>query len=125
MIFLYLYISRYLEIFSRLNKSLIVAISDPNNIYVLDAIKFITGCPIQPVISPESAIQKSIDSYYAEDSALSEVIKGLEETYGTGVGLMALIDSSEYLEIALKEGSAAAYLNAGVGDEVRISGTSA
>ena len=54
-----------------------------------------------------------------------EVIRGLEETYATGEGLMALIGSSEYLEIALKEGSAAAYLNAGVGDEVRISGTSA
>jgi len=33
---------------SKLNRTLLVAISDPNNIYVLDAIKFITGCTVQP-----------------------------------------------------------------------------
>ena len=48
------------------------------------------------------------------------VVKGLNDTYGTGDGLMALIGSSGYLEIALKDGSAAAYLQAGAGDEVRI-----
>jgi len=64
---------------SRLNKNLIVAISDPNNIYVLDAIKFITGCSIQPVISPEKAIQKAIEVYYKDENALSQIIKGLED----------------------------------------------
>jgi len=64
---------------SKLGKTLIVAISDPNNIYVLDAIKFITGCNIQPVISPEKAIQKSIDSFYQDVSGLDEVIKGLKD----------------------------------------------
>ena len=48
---------------SKFGKTLIVAISDPNNIYVLDAIKFITGCNIQPVISPENTIQKAIENY--------------------------------------------------------------
>jgi len=38
---------------SKLGKNLIVAISDPNNIYVLDAIKFITVWSIHPLISPE------------------------------------------------------------------------
>jgi len=52
---------------SKLNKNLIVAISDPNNIYVLDAIKFITGCSIQPVISPEKSIEKAIEAYYRDD----------------------------------------------------------
>ncbi len=70
---------------SKLNKNLIVAISDPNNIYVLDAIKFITGCSIQPVISPETAIQKAIDTYYADDSAFNEIIKGLEDEDGLEV----------------------------------------
>jgi len=65
---------------SKLNKNLIVAISDPNNIYVLDAIKFITGCSIQPVISPEKAIQKSIETYYHDENAFSQIVKGLEES---------------------------------------------
>nr|MBN2276711.1 type IV-A pilus assembly ATPase PilB [candidate division Zixibacteria bacterium] len=64
---------------SKLGKNLIVAISDPNNIYVLDAVKFITGCSIQPVISPEKAIQKSIEVYYKDENALSVIIKGLED----------------------------------------------
>jgi len=64
---------------SKLAKTLLVAISDPNNIYVLDAIKFITGCTVQPVISPEAAIEKAIDAYYADASGLSDIVKGLED----------------------------------------------
>ena len=63
---------------SKLNKTLLVAISDPNNIYVLDAIKFITGCTVQPVISPEKAIEKAIESYYRDSEALSEIVSSLE-----------------------------------------------
>ena len=64
---------------SKLNKTLLVAISDPNNIYVLDAVKFITGCTVQPVISPEAAIEKAIDVYYAEESGISEIVKGMQD----------------------------------------------
>ena len=64
---------------SKVNKTLVVAISDPHNIYVLDAIKFITGCSIQPVISPERAIARSIEQYYADTAGINDLIKGLEE----------------------------------------------
>ena len=64
---------------SKLGKTLIVAISDPNNIYVLDAIKFITGYNVQPVISPEKAIQKAIDAYYKDTGSIDEILKGLKE----------------------------------------------
>ena len=63
---------------SKLNRTLLVAISDPNNIYVLDAIKFITGCTVQPVISPERAIEKAIEAFYTDSGGLSEIVKGLE-----------------------------------------------
>ncbi len=63
----------------KLGKTLIVAISDPNNIYVLDAIKFITGCAVQPVISPEKAIQKAIDTYYRDAAGIDQILKGLKE----------------------------------------------
>ncbi|MBN2226426.1 MAG: type IV-A pilus assembly ATPase PilB [candidate division Zixibacteria bacterium] len=63
---------------SKLGKSLIVAISDPNNVYVLDAVKFITGCSIQPVISPEKSIKRAIESYYKDEGAINEILKGLE-----------------------------------------------
>ncbi len=63
---------------SKIGKSLLVAIGDPNNVYVLDAIKFITGCTVQPVISPENAIEKAIETQYGESGALSEIVAGLE-----------------------------------------------
>ncbi|MEE9554887.1 MAG: type IV-A pilus assembly ATPase PilB [candidate division Zixibacteria bacterium] len=62
---------------TKLGKTLVVAISDPNNIYVLDAIKFITGCNIQPVISPESTILKAIETYYDDGGALNDIIKDM------------------------------------------------
>lgn len=65
---------------SKFGKTLVVAISDPNNIYVLDAIKFITGCSVQPVISPETAIQKAIEHYYSGTSQYTEILKGLEDS---------------------------------------------
>lgn len=74
---------------SKISKTLIVAISDPNNIYVLDAIKFITGCNIQPVISPENTIKKAIDAYYKDSSGLNELIKGISQ------GELEIIEDSE------------------------------
>jgi type IV pilus assembly protein PilB len=76
---------------SKLGKTLIVAISDPTNIYILDAVKFITGCSIQPVVSPEKAIQKAIDAYYHDTGGINEILKGLEDE-----GL-EVIESSEEL----------------------------
>ncbi|PJA29018.1 MAG: type IV-A pilus assembly ATPase PilB [candidate division Zixibacteria bacterium CG_4_9_14_3_um_filter_46_8] len=65
---------------SKLGRTLVVAISDPSNIYVLDAIKFITGHFVQPVISPEASITKAVEYYYGGQGGLDEVIKGLGET---------------------------------------------
>ncbi len=64
---------------SKIGKTLIVAISDPNNIYVLDAIKFITRCSVQPVISPEKTIQKAIDAHYQDTGGIDQILKGLKE----------------------------------------------
>jgi type IV pilus assembly protein PilB len=83
---------------SKLGRNLVVAISDPNNIYVLDALKFITGCTIQPVISPESAIIKAIEQYYAgEGGALDEILQGLDEA--DGLELVEAEDDSADLEL--------------------------
>jgi hypothetical protein len=48
------------------------------------------------------------------------LIKGLSRTYAESQGLLSLIGSSDHLEISMKEGNASAYLNARVGDEVKI-----
>jgi S-adenosylmethionine hydrolase len=47
-------------------------------------------------------------------------ISQLSRTYADGKGLLALIGSSDYLEIALRGGSAAGFLHAKIGDEVKV-----
>ncbi len=50
----------------------------------------------------------------------SHSISGLNRTYEEGKGLLALIGSSGYLEVSLKEGNASTFLNAEVGGKVKI-----
>ena len=50
----------------------------------------------------------------------SQLISGLSRTYAEGKGLLALIGSSGYLEVALGGGSASAFLGVEVGGEVKI-----
>ena len=67
---------------------------------------------------------KSTDLPQTEQTITIEVsgqfISGLSHTYVEGRGLLALIGSSGYLEIALNEGSAATFLNAEVGNKIRV-----
>lgn len=49
---------------SRTNKVLTVATSDPKNVYVLDAIKFITGCTVKPVVAAENQIRGCLEKYF-------------------------------------------------------------
>jgi len=50
----------------------------------------------------------------------NQLISGLSHTYAEGKGLLVLIGSSGYLEIALAGGSACALIDAKVGNELRI-----
>ncbi|HJX13116.1 MAG TPA: SAM-dependent chlorinase/fluorinase [Dehalococcoidales bacterium] len=50
----------------------------------------------------------------------NKVIRGLSRTYRDGGGLLALVGSSDRLEISLPEGDAAAFLRVGAGDCVII-----
>jgi len=50
----------------------------------------------------------------------NQLISGLSHAYAESRGLLALIGSSGYLEIALNGGSAATFLNTEIGDEIRI-----
>ncbi len=52
---------------SRTNRVLTVATADPRNVQALDAIKFIAGCTIKPVVAPESQIRSCLERYYSAD----------------------------------------------------------
>jgi len=81
---------------SKLSKTLIVALSDPENIFVMDMIKFITGFNVQLVISNEKDIKDALDQYYDESESLSMLMKDLD------VGNLEIVEEESVDEQELK-----------------------
>lgn len=49
---------------SKAGNSLVVAFTDPTNIFVKDDIAFLTRCKVQPVVALDIEIEKAIEKYY-------------------------------------------------------------
>lgn len=60
------------------DKKLIVAVSDPSNIFAIDDLKIITGMEVEPVVANESDILAAINQYSRIDKEVEE-LTGLEE----------------------------------------------
>ncbi|MDJ0848460.1 MAG: type IV-A pilus assembly ATPase PilB [Myxococcota bacterium] len=65
---------------NRAGSTLILATSDPSNIFALDDIKFLTGYNIQPVVAAEEAIKRAIDKYYDQATSLDEVMGDFDDS---------------------------------------------
>jgi type IV pilus assembly protein PilB len=66
---------------NRAGSSLIVAMSDPSNIFAVDDIKFLTGYNVEVVVASEQAIREAIEQYYAEKGPdLDEVMQGFDDS---------------------------------------------
>jgi type IV pilus assembly protein PilB len=63
---------------NRAGSSLIVAMSDPSNIYAIDDLKFITGYNIEVVVASEAAIEEAFHRYY-DRVRYEEVMEGFDE----------------------------------------------
>jgi type IV pilus assembly protein PilB len=57
--------------------SLTVAIAAPENVFALDALKFVTGYEIIPVVASESSIQKAIEKYYQVEDPLAGIVQDI------------------------------------------------
>jgi type IV pilus assembly protein PilB len=64
---------------NRAGASLIVAMSDPSNIFAIDDLKFLTGFNIEVVVASEAAIDEALQRYYDRVN-YSEVMEGFDET---------------------------------------------
>ncbi len=91
---------------NRTGSTLIVAMSDPSNIFAIDDIKFHTGYNVEPVVAPEKDITEAIEQYYeggvsAGGSDFSEILSDFEadEIETTG-------DEEEEVDISKLEGEA-------------------
>ena len=59
---------------SRTLKSLTVAMSDPLDLIVIDNLRRLTGCEINPVIATRSDISKAIEEFYGKTAMLREAV---------------------------------------------------
>src|SRR2546425_9176362 len=65
---------------NRAGASLILAMSDPSNIYAIDDIKFLTGYNIEVVVASEQAIKEALEKYYTEKGpSYEELMEGFDE----------------------------------------------
>lgn len=65
---------------NKVGSSLILAMSDPSNIFAIDDIKFLTGYNVEVVVASEQAIRESIEKYYEDESVrLNDVLAGFED----------------------------------------------
>ncbi|MFA5411314.1 MAG: ATPase, T2SS/T4P/T4SS family [Candidatus Omnitrophota bacterium] len=66
---------------SRTLRSLTVAMADPLDLILIDNLKKITGCDINPVVATKSDINKAIEQFYSQSSMLSRAV---EASYDKG-----------------------------------------
>ena len=59
---------------NRAGNVLIVAMSDPSNIYAIDDIKFVTNLNIEVVVATDTAIAEAIERYYNQQVNFSDVM---------------------------------------------------
>jgi type IV pilus assembly protein PilB len=59
---------------SRNLNSLTVAFADPLDVIMMDNLKKMTGCDINPIVASESDVIQAIDKFYGEKSMLTEAI---------------------------------------------------
>jgi type IV pilus assembly protein PilB len=59
---------------NRAGATLIVAMSDPSNIFAIDELKFLTQYNIEPVVAAEAAIEEAIRRYYDKGPDLGSML---------------------------------------------------
>lgn len=64
---------------SKAGKVLVVAFSDPSNIYVKDDLALLTRCKIEVVVTGETSIMSAIDKYYGSSSKIENLVSEIEE----------------------------------------------
>jgi len=63
---------------NRAGATLIIAVSDPSNLFAIEDIKFMTGFNIEIVVASERDIKTSIDKYYDQSASLADVMSDLD-----------------------------------------------
>ncbi|MDU0457257.1 MAG: type IV-A pilus assembly ATPase PilB [Geobacteraceae bacterium] len=103
---------------NRAGATLIVAVSDPSNLFALEDIKFMTGYNIEMVVASEFDIKASIDKYYDQSASLADVMSDLDVEDMEIVGDDEDIDVGS-LERATEDAPVVKMVNAILQDAIR------
>lgn len=82
---------------NRAGATLIVAVSDPSNLFAIEDIKFMTGYNIEMVVASERDIKTSIDKYYDQSASLADVMDNLD------VEDFEIVDENEQVDVGSLE----------------------
>ncbi len=82
---------------NRAGSSLIVAMSDPSNIFAIDDIKFLTGYNIEVVVASEGAIKTAIERYYNAQGG------GASGELPAGMSVEDIMNEFDDKDVALQE----------------------
>jgi type IV pilus assembly protein PilB len=63
---------------NRSGSTLILAMSDPSNIFAIDDIKFMTGYNVEVVVASDTGIKAAIDKYYDQSASLADLMDDLD-----------------------------------------------
>jgi type IV pilus assembly protein PilB len=103
---------------NRAGATLIIAISDPSNLFAIEDIKFMTGYNIEMVVASERDIKASIDKYYDQTASLADVMSDLDVEDMEIVGDEEQVDLSS-LERATEDAPVVKMVNAILQDAIR------
>ena len=75
---------------------LVVAMSDPANIFAIDDLRIVTGYEIKPVVAAEGDLKAAIDKYSGMQDNVDEMVGDVADSLATGAsGLEVEADSGE------------------------------
>jgi type IV pilus assembly protein PilB len=103
---------------NRAGATLIIAVSDPSNLFAIEDIKFMTGYNIEMVVAAERDIKASIDKYYDQSASLADVMSDLDVEDFEIVGDEEQVDVGS-LERATEDAPVVKMVNAILQDAIR------
>ncbi len=103
---------------NRAGATLIVAVSDPSNLFAIEDIKFMTGYNVEMVVASDTDIKSAIDKYYDQSASLADVMSDLEVEDMEVVGDADDVDINS-LERATEDAPVVKMVNAILQDAIR------
>ncbi|KAB0669620.1 type IV-A pilus assembly ATPase PilB [Oryzomonas sagensis] len=103
---------------NRAGATLIVAVSDPSNLFAIEDIKFMTGYNVEMVVASESDIKNAIDKNYDQSASLADVMGDMDFEDVEVVGETDEVDVNS-LERATEDAPVVKMVNAILQDAIR------